>query len=80
MRTFNYEGHGSDGSQMVQGGHYLARYLGDPDNKMGDSKEPDKEPKMYRACKSGRLFVMRDINRNKRGYHLPMAMEFAGGG
>lgn len=80
MRTFTYEGEGSDDTQLVHGEVYVVRANGAPD-KDGKLREA-KGIKFaeYRAVRTGTLFAMRPIDPQCREYFLPQYMDFADAG
>ena len=76
MRTYSYEGIGSDGSTLEPGKIYMARFTGAPDESGEPRETPDDKFFEYKAVKSGRLFAMRRAP-DFRWYHLPQYFEFA---
>lgn len=77
MRTFSYEGVGSDGSMLEHNKTYLARFNGAPDKTGTPRETPDSEFMEYRACKNGNLFSMQRGTPHKDfWYHLPQYFDF----
>lgn len=76
MRSFTYEGKGSDGTNLIPGKLYKARFISAIKPETGEPyEEPHSTFLEYKAVKSGRLFAMRAAPTFK-WYHLPQYFEF----
>lgn len=68
MRTFDFNGNGSDGSSLIPGQVYMARST-------SGSVPKDPAPRPYKAVRNGSLFSMWPQD-ERSGYRLPQYMEF----
>lgn len=78
MRTFSYDGTGSDGTQLIPGHTYMARATGAPHPKTGELREPaDADFRPYKAVRNGSLYSMWPLfGDDVYGYRLPQYLEF----